>query len=35
VRRAYETVKTIRPEGTRSASSEVFVVGMSKRARGV
>ena len=31
VRRAYETVKTIRPEGTRHSSSEVFVVGMSKR----
>jgi 23S rRNA (uridine2552-2'-O)-methyltransferase len=32
VRKAYELVKTIRPEGTRQVSSEVFVVGMSKRA---
>ena len=31
VRKAYETVKTIRPEGTRQVSSEVFVVGMGKR----
>lgn len=31
VRKAYETVKTIRPEGTRQNSSEVFVVGMGKR----
>jgi 23S rRNA (uridine2552-2'-O)-methyltransferase len=31
VRQAYETVKTIRPEGTRQNSSEVFVVGMTKR----
>jgi 23S rRNA (uridine2552-2'-O)-methyltransferase len=32
VRKAYEVVKTIRPEGTRQVSSEVFVVGMGKRA---
>lgn len=32
VRKAYETVKTIRPEGTRQNSTEVFVVGMGKRA---
>jgi len=32
VRQAYETVRTIRPEGTRQISSEVFVVGMGKRA---
>jgi 23S rRNA (uridine2552-2'-O)-methyltransferase len=31
VRKAYETVKTIRPEGTRNVSTEVFVVGMSKK----
>jgi 23S rRNA (uridine2552-2'-O)-methyltransferase len=31
VRKAYETVKTIRPQGTRHSSSEVFVVGMGKR----
>ena len=31
VRAAYETVRTIRPEGTRQVSSEVFVVGMGKR----
>ena len=31
VRAAYETVRTIRPEGTRQVSSEVFVVGMSRR----
>lgn len=31
VRKAYETVKTIRPEGTRQVSSEVFVVGMTRR----
>ncbi len=31
VRAAYETVKTIRPEGTRQVSSEVFVVGMGKK----
>jgi 23S rRNA (uridine2552-2'-O)-methyltransferase len=31
VRQAFETVKTIRPEGTRQNSSEVFVIGMSKR----
>jgi 23S rRNA (uridine2552-2'-O)-methyltransferase len=32
VRKAYDAVKTIRPEGTRQVSSEVFVVGMGKRA---
>jgi 23S rRNA (uridine2552-2'-O)-methyltransferase len=32
VRKAYESVKTIRPEGTRQVSTEVFVVGMNKRA---
>jgi 23S rRNA (uridine2552-2'-O)-methyltransferase len=32
VRKAYETVRTIRPEGTRQISTEVFVVGMNKRA---
>jgi 23S rRNA (uridine2552-2'-O)-methyltransferase len=32
VRLAYDTVRTIRPEGTRQVSSEVFVVGMGKRA---
>jgi 23S rRNA (uridine2552-2'-O)-methyltransferase len=32
VRRAYETVRTIRPEGTRNVSTEVFVVGMGKKA---
>ena len=31
VRAAYETVRTIRPEGTRQVSTEVFVVGMVKR----
>lgn len=31
VRKAYEIVKTIRPEGTRQVSTEVFVVGMNKR----
>ena len=31
VRRAYEAVRTIRPEGTRQVSTEVFVVGMGKR----
>ena len=31
VRKAYDVVKTIRPEGTRQVSSEVFVVGMGKR----
>jgi 23S rRNA (uridine2552-2'-O)-methyltransferase len=31
VRKAYETVKTIRPEGTRNVSTEVFVVGMNKK----
>jgi 23S rRNA (uridine2552-2'-O)-methyltransferase len=31
VRKAYEQVKTIRPEGTRQNSTEVFVVGMGKR----
>jgi 23S rRNA (uridine2552-2'-O)-methyltransferase len=32
VRKAYESVKTIRPEGTRNVSTEVFVVGMGKKA---
>jgi 23S rRNA (uridine2552-2'-O)-methyltransferase len=32
VRKAYESVRTIRPEGTRQVSTEVFVVGMGKRA---
>ena len=31
VRKAYENVRTIRPEGTRQVSTEVFVVGMGKR----
>lgn len=31
VRAAYENMRTIRPEGTRQVSSEVFVVGMGKR----
>jgi 23S rRNA (uridine2552-2'-O)-methyltransferase len=31
VRKAYENVRTIRPEGTRQVSTEVFVVGMNKR----
>jgi 23S rRNA (uridine2552-2'-O)-methyltransferase len=31
VRKAYGVVKTIRPEGTRQVSSEVFVVGMGKK----
>ena len=31
VRAAYEAVRTIRPEGTRQVSTEVFVVGMNKR----
>ncbi|HYJ07626.1 MAG TPA: RlmE family RNA methyltransferase [Polyangiaceae bacterium] len=31
VRKAYTSVRTIRPEGTRQNSSEVFVVGMGKR----
>jgi 23S rRNA (uridine2552-2'-O)-methyltransferase len=31
VRAAYEAVRTIRPEGTRQASTEVFVIGMGKR----
>jgi 23S rRNA (uridine2552-2'-O)-methyltransferase len=31
VRQAYDNVRTIRPEGTRQVSSEVFVVGMGKR----
>jgi 23S rRNA (uridine2552-2'-O)-methyltransferase len=31
VRAVYETVRTIRPEGTRQISTEVFVVGMGKR----
>lgn len=32
VRKAYDVVRTIRPEGTRQVSTEVFVVGMGKRA---
>jgi 23S rRNA (uridine2552-2'-O)-methyltransferase len=32
VRKAYETVRTIRPDGTRQVSTEVFVVGMNKKA---
>jgi 23S rRNA (uridine2552-2'-O)-methyltransferase len=31
VRAAYQAVRTIRPEGTRQISTEVFVVGMDKR----
>jgi 23S rRNA (uridine2552-2'-O)-methyltransferase len=31
VRKAYESVRTIRPEGTRQVSTEVFVVGMSRK----
>jgi 23S rRNA (uridine2552-2'-O)-methyltransferase len=31
VRKAYDVVRTIRPEGTRQVSSEVFVVGMGKK----
>jgi 23S rRNA (uridine2552-2'-O)-methyltransferase len=31
VRAAYEAVRTIRPEGTRQVSTEVFVVGMGQR----
>jgi 23S rRNA (uridine2552-2'-O)-methyltransferase len=31
VRKAYEAVRTIRPEGTRQVSTEVFVVGMGKK----
>ena len=31
VRKAYDTVRTIRPEGTRQVSTEVFVVGMGKK----
>lgn len=31
VRKGYASIKTIRPEGTRQSSSEVFVVGMGKR----
>ncbi|HEY6081028.1 MAG TPA: RlmE family RNA methyltransferase [Polyangiaceae bacterium] len=31
VRAAYENMRTIRPEGTRQVSSEVFVVGMGRR----
>lgn len=31
VRKAYDVVRTIRPEGTRQVSTEVFVVGMGKR----
>ena len=32
VRKAYDIVRTIRPEGTRQISTEVFVVGMGKKA---
>lgn len=32
VRKAYESVRTIRPDGTRQVSTEVFVVGMNKKA---
>jgi 23S rRNA (uridine2552-2'-O)-methyltransferase len=31
VRKAYDAVRTIRPEGTRQVSTEVFVVGMGKK----
>jgi 23S rRNA (uridine2552-2'-O)-methyltransferase len=31
VRKVYESIRTIRPEGTRQVSTEVFVVGMGKR----
>jgi len=31
VRKAFESVRTIRPEGTRQVSTEVFVVGMGRR----
>ncbi len=31
VRKAYSSVRTIRPDGTRQNSSEVFVVGMGRR----
>jgi 23S rRNA (uridine2552-2'-O)-methyltransferase len=31
VRAAYENVRTIRPDGTRQVSTEVFVVGMGKK----
>jgi 23S rRNA (uridine2552-2'-O)-methyltransferase len=31
VRKSYDVVRTIRPEGTRQVSTEVFVVGMNKR----
>lgn len=31
VRKAYDVVRTIRPDGTRQVSTEVFVVGMGKR----
>jgi len=31
VRKAYDSVRTIRPDGTRQQSSEVFVVGIGKR----
>jgi 23S rRNA (uridine2552-2'-O)-methyltransferase len=31
VRAAYQAVRTIRPEGTRQVSTEVFVVGMGKK----
>jgi 23S rRNA (uridine2552-2'-O)-methyltransferase len=32
LRRHYETERLLRPEGTRSASMEIFVVGLGKRA---
>jgi 23S rRNA (uridine2552-2'-O)-methyltransferase len=32
VRRHYETERLLRPEGTRSVSMEIFVVGLGKRA---
>jgi 23S rRNA U2552 (ribose-2'-O)-methylase RlmE/FtsJ len=31
VRKAYTSVKTIRPEGTRQNSTEVFVIGPGKK----
>ena len=31
VRHAYQSIRTIRPDGTRQISTEVFVVGMSKK----
>jgi 23S rRNA (uridine2552-2'-O)-methyltransferase len=31
VRKAYDVVRTIRPEGTRQVSTEVFVVGLGKK----